>query len=256
VFALVMFTTASALCGAAWNIQSLIGFSVLQGVGGGMLTPVGTAMLYRAFPPEERARASSLLTMVSVLAPAIGPVLGGFLIDSASWRWIFYVNLPIGVFGVVFASLYLREHKEKTAGRFDGWGFALAGVGLAAVVYGLAEGPQRGWLSPIVIGSLALGVVAIVVLVVVELRVAFPMLDFRLLADRSFRRDERGRCQRRYGRVPRCRPHRFAAVRPGRGRRLVLARRRCRTDDAAPPGQGRQARRIERPRGGGRRLRN
>ena len=187
VFALIMFTTASALCGAAWNIQSLIAFRVLQGVGGGMLTPVGTAMLYRAFPPEERARASSLLTMVSVLAPAIGPVLGGFLIDSASWRWIFYVNLPIGVFGVVFASLYLREHQEKTAGRFDLWGFLLAGVGLAAVLYGLAEGPQRGWSSTIVIGSMVLGVIAILALVVVELRVAFPMLDFRLLADRSFR---------------------------------------------------------------------
>ena len=187
VFALIMFTVASALCGAAWNIQSLIAFRVLQGVGGGMLTPVGTAMLYRAFPPEERARASSLLSMVTVTAPAIGPVLGGLLVSRASWRWIFYVNVPIGVFGVIFSVLYLREHKERAAGGFDVWGFLLAGFGLAAVLYGLDEGPQRGWLSAVVVASLAIGVIALVTLVVVELRVAEPMLDFRLFKDRSFR---------------------------------------------------------------------
>src|SRR3712207_1751371 len=91
LFALLTFTLASALCGTAWSIESLIAFRVLQGVGGGLLVPVGTAMLYRAFPPIERPRASSLLAMVTVLAPAIGPILGGFLVEQASWRWIFYV---------------------------------------------------------------------------------------------------------------------------------------------------------------------
>ena len=88
LFALIVFTIGSALCGAAWNIQSLIGFRLLQGVGGGMVTPVGTSMLFRAFPPSERAHASAVLTIPTAIAPALGPVLGGWLVDNASWRWI------------------------------------------------------------------------------------------------------------------------------------------------------------------------
>lgn len=187
MFALTTFTLASALCGLAWNIQSLIFFRVLQGVGGGMLTPVGTAMLYRAFPPEERPRASSLLSMVTVLAPAVGPILGGLLVQKASWRWIFYVNLPVGVVALAFSVRYLREHKEPRPGGFDILGFVLSGTGLALVLYGLAEGPVRGWGSTIVVGTLIAGMCAFVALTVVELRTEIPMLDLRLLADRSFR---------------------------------------------------------------------
>jgi EmrB/QacA subfamily drug resistance transporter len=187
LLALATFTAASALCGLAWSIESLIAFRVLQGVGGGLLVPVGTAMLYRAFPPIERPRASSLLAMVTVLAPAIGPILGGVLVEKASWRWIFYVNLPLGVLGFAFAARYLREHTEARPGRFDLGGFVLSGTGLACILFGLAEGPVRGWTSSLVVASLSLGVVCFVLLVVLELRTEIPMLDIRLLADRSFR---------------------------------------------------------------------
>ncbi len=187
IFALFMFTLASGLCGAAWNIQSLIVFRVLQGVGGGMLTPVGTAMLYRAFPPVERPKASSLLAMVTVLAPAIGPILGGLLIEQASWRWIFYVNLPIGLIGLAFAAKYLVEHTEPTAGRFDLAGFLLSGIGLGSLLFGMAEGPVRGWTHPIVLLTIGGSIVCFAALVKVELSKEFPMLDLRLLADRSFR---------------------------------------------------------------------
>src|SRR3990172_6257709 len=98
--ALFVFTAASFLCGLAWDIESLIAFRVLQGVGGGMLTPVGTAMLFRAFPPHERALASAVLTIPIVVAPASGPVLGGYLVEYQSWRWIFLINIPIGVVGL------------------------------------------------------------------------------------------------------------------------------------------------------------
>jgi EmrB/QacA subfamily drug resistance transporter len=144
-------------------------------------------MLYRAYPPEERPRASSITSMVTVLAPAIGPVLGGFLVQKASWRWIFYVNLPVGVFGVIFSVVMLREHKEPTARNFDLAGFALSGAGLAMLLFGLAEGPVRGWSSTEVLLSLVGGAVTGVILVIVELRIDNPMLDLRLLADRSFR---------------------------------------------------------------------
>ena len=117
LFALAMFTLASALCGQAHSLHELVAFRVLQGVGGGMLTPVGTAMLFRAFPPIERAKASTVLIIPTVLAPALGPIVGGWLVTDVSWRWIFYVNLPVGVFGFVLGALYLREHREGTAGR-------------------------------------------------------------------------------------------------------------------------------------------
>src|SRR3954453_11330129 len=118
MLALALFTIGSALCGAAWGVESLIAFRVLQGVGGGMLPPVGPAMIFRAFPPNERAQASAVLTIPVAIAPTIGPILGGLLVDHASWRWIFYVNVPIGVVGFFFASLVLREHTEPTPGRF------------------------------------------------------------------------------------------------------------------------------------------
>src|SRR6266498_3654695 len=135
--ALFLFTSASLLCGLAWSIESLIAFRVLQGIGGGMLTPVGTAMLFRAFPPQERARASAILVLPAVLAPATGPVLGGYLVEYYSWHWIFLVNLPIGLVGLVIAALYLREQREAAPGRLDLPGFFLSAPSLALLVYAL-----------------------------------------------------------------------------------------------------------------------
>ena len=187
LFALFMFTLASALCGAAWSANSLTAFRVLQGVGGGMLAPVGTAMLFRAYPPNERARASAVLAIPTVLAPALGPVLGGVLVTHTSWRWIFLVNVPIGIAGLAFSAKYLQEHKEPRSGGFDVAGFVLSGTGLALVLFALAEGPLKGWRSPEVLLTGVFGVVAFALLVVVELRVAEPMLDLRLFGDRMFR---------------------------------------------------------------------
>ena len=111
LFALATFTIASMLCGQAQSLSELIFFRILQGVGGGMLTPVGTAMLFRVFPPQERARASTILIVPTVIAPALGPIVGGLLIDHLSWRWIFYVNFPIGLIGFLFGLFLLKESK-------------------------------------------------------------------------------------------------------------------------------------------------
>jgi len=187
VFALVVFTLGSALCGAAWNVESLVAFRLLQGVGGGMLTPVGTAMLFRAFPPQERAQASAVLTVPTAIAPALGPVLGGWLVDNASWRWIFYVNLPIGLAALLFTLLFIREHTEPKAGRFDLWGFLCSGGGLALALYALSLGPTSGWTSaPVLVSGIA-GIALFTLLVVVELRRPDPMLHLRLFGDRMFR---------------------------------------------------------------------
>jgi EmrB/QacA subfamily drug resistance transporter len=187
LFALAMFTVASALCGLAWSIESLIAFRVLQGVGGGMLTPVGTAMLFRAFPPIERAKASSVLAIPTVIAPALGPVLGGLLVTHASWQWIFLVNVPVGIVGFIFGLLYLEEHTEPRAGGFDLWGFVLSGAGLALILYALAQAPSAGWTSAEVVGTGTVGLTCFALLVVVELRIDEPMLHLRLYRDRLFR---------------------------------------------------------------------
>ncbi|HKG26580.1 MAG TPA: MDR family MFS transporter [Thermomicrobiales bacterium] len=187
ILALVAFTVGSALCGEAWSIGSLIAFRIIQGIGGGMLTPVGTAMLFRAFPPEERAKASSVLAIPVAIAPTIGPIIGGLLVDQASWRWIFRVNIPIGILGVILAVLYLREHTEPDAGRFDLPGFVLTGLGLPLVLYALSVAPHDGWTSTKVLATGLGGLALLAVMVVVELRVEQPMLALRLLADRMFR---------------------------------------------------------------------
>ena len=187
LFALVMFTACSALCGFSQSIGQLIAFRILQGVGGGMLTPVGAAMLFRAFPPAERARAATILMLPTITAPAIGPVLGGWLVTDVTWRAIFYINLPIGLLGFVFALMFLKEHREETAGRFDLWGFLFSGSGLALLLYALSRGPDDGWGATNVLITGISSIVLFGLLVAVELHSRAPMLDLRLFTNRLFR---------------------------------------------------------------------
>jgi EmrB/QacA subfamily drug resistance transporter len=185
--AMAMFIAGSALCGLSQSIGQLIAFRFLQGIGGGMMTPVGTAMLYRAFPVHERAKASAYLAVPTMIAPMVGPVLGGWLVTNADWRWVFYINLPVGLLGFLIALRFLREHREATAGRFDPWGFALSGLGLALVLYALSQAPSFGWTSPRVLGSGLTGLACFGLMVMIELAVPEPMLALRLFADRMFR---------------------------------------------------------------------
>lgn len=185
--ALALFTVASALCGLAPNLPTLIGFRVLQGIGGGALTPVGTAILYRTFPPIERVQVSRILNIPTVLAPASGPVIGGLLIDKLSWHWVFYVNVPIGVAVFLFGLLFLQEYREQTTKSFDIPGFLLVGIGLALTMYALSEGPSYGWTSIGILSSLSVGLLLVAVFVFVELRSTHPILNLRLFRNRVFR---------------------------------------------------------------------
>ncbi|QMU68125.1 MDR family MFS transporter [Streptacidiphilus sp. P02-A3a] len=185
--ALAVFTLASLLCGTAQTLDQLSLYRVAQGAGGGMLTPVGMTMLFRAFPQEERMRASRVLMIPTAVAPALGPVLGGWLVDSLSWHWVFIVNVPIGAAAMAFGLLNLPDFRTERAGRFDPAGFLLAAVGFGGVMYALAEGAGKGWGTPGIVGPAVVGAVALVALVVVELRLAEPMLDLRLFKDRLFR---------------------------------------------------------------------
>ena len=185
--AIAIFTVASALCGAAQNLPELVGFRVLQGVGGGLMTPVGMAMLFRVFPPAERVRASSILIVPTALAPALGPVLGGLFVTDLTWRWVFYVNVPIGIAAFVFGFIFLDDPREPHAGRFDLPGFLLAGAGLGLLMYGVSEGPVKGWRTAMVLSTVVVGAILLTALVVVEQRIREPMLDLSLYRDRLFR---------------------------------------------------------------------
>lgn len=187
LLALALFSLSSALCGLAANFPMLILFRVLQGLSGGALIPVGTAILYRTFPPAQRVQISRILILPTVIAPAVGPVLGGLLVDQLSWRWVFYVNVPIGIVAFFFGLLYLNEHREPEAGRFDVVGFLLAGAGLGLLMYALSEGATQGWTSPTILFSGLAGVVILASFVLIELRTSAPMIDLHLFGDRLFR---------------------------------------------------------------------
>ena len=184
---LAVFTIGSLACGFATSMGMLIGFRVLQGIGGGMLTPIGLSMLYRAFPPAERVRVAVVITIPTLLAPALGPILGGLLVGTGDegWRWIFWVNVPICAVVLLAGSKVLREYREPSAGRFDVPGFVLSGAGLALSLYALSEGPRVGWLATGTLLPGVIGLVLVVSFVFVELRVDHPMLDLRLLKNRA-----------------------------------------------------------------------
>jgi len=185
--ALVLFTGGSALCGQSHTLTELVVFRVVQGLGGGMLVPVGMAMMFRAFPPIERARAATITIIPTVIAPSLGPVLGGWLVTYQSWRWIFYVNLPVGALAFVIGVMFLQDYRDPDAGGFDPFGFIVSGLGLATLLFALSEGPERGWGSTSVLATGITGLVLLGAVAVVELRIKTPMLALRLYRERMFR---------------------------------------------------------------------
>ena len=185
--ALAVFTIASVLCGFALTLNQLVLYRILQGAGGGLLTPVGMALLFRTFPPAERVGVSRVLMYALVLGPALGPVLGGGILEVASWRWTFWVKVPISAAALFFGWRYLNdERNEEPAERFDLPGFISGGAGLGMLMYALLEGPDLGWSSPAVLGPGLAGVALLTFFVWHELRTRFPMVDLRLLGNRLF----------------------------------------------------------------------
>jgi EmrB/QacA subfamily drug resistance transporter len=185
--AIAVFTIASALCGLATSLGELVAFRLLQGVGGGMLAAVGMTMVLRSFPPAERVRALSVLTIATAIAPTIGPSLGGLLVTQLSWRWVFYVNVPVGVAACVFGAVFLHSTVTDRPRKFDIAGFLLSAAGLGLVMFGISQGPDLGWGSPPVLAAVMSGTVLLGALVVVELRSHAPIIDVRLFRDRLFR---------------------------------------------------------------------
>jgi EmrB/QacA subfamily drug resistance transporter len=183
VFALALFTLASALCGLAQSLPELIAARALQGVGGGLLTPTGTSMLYRAYPPDQRARVARTLMLPILIGPGAAPILGGVLTETLSWRWIFLINVPVGAVMCVFTYLFVVEHRPSPGGRLDVLGLVLSGLGLSLLLYAISEGSVLGWTSPAIIGTGIGGIVLLWLFVRESLHRPDPILRLRLLRE-------------------------------------------------------------------------
>ena len=184
---LVLFTLGSVLCGFAWSIDSLIVFRVLQGLGGGMLLPTGMIILARAAGPHRVGSVLSVIGVPMVLAPVFGPVIGGLLVESFGWRWIFFVNVPVGIVAVLLALRLLPSARAEKAGPLDWIGVALLSSGLPTLTFGLAEaGSGGGFTSGRALLPIAVGLGLTAAFVFHALRVERPLLDVRLYGNRAF----------------------------------------------------------------------
>jgi EmrB/QacA subfamily drug resistance transporter len=184
---LALFTAASLLCSMAPSLGWLIAFRALQAVGGSMLNPVAMSIITNTFTePRERARAIGVWGAVVGLSMALGPVLGGLLVDTLSWRAIFWVNVPIGIAAFVLAWRFVPESRAPHPRRVDPVGQILVFLVLAAVTYGIIEGPATGWTSPEIAGCFALSATALAVFIPYERRRAEPLLDLRFFRSVPF----------------------------------------------------------------------
>src|SRR3954454_14366275 len=183
-----LFGIGSALCGLAWSAESLIFFRVLQGFGGGMIMPVGMALLAQTAGAHRVGRVMSVIGVPMLLGPILGPVIGGVIVDSFLWRWIFYVNVPIAAVALLMARRLLHADAGRAdAGRLDWLGLGLLSPGLAGIVFGLSESESRGgFTDPLVWGPIAVGIVLVALFVRHAWRAERPLIDVRLFRDRVF----------------------------------------------------------------------
>ncbi len=185
--ALVIFTAASALCGLSESLRVLVAMRVLQGFGGAMMTPVGRLVLLRAFPRSELVTAMTYMTVPAVIGPALGPILGGLLTTYASWRWVFYVNIPIGAVGVLLALRFVEDTRADRQARFDVPGFLLCGAGLGLLQFAFESVGHPLLPTWAVSGLLAAGVLLLAAYVPYARNRPDAALDLSLFAIRTFR---------------------------------------------------------------------
>ena len=183
------FTLASLLCGLAPNLESLILFRIIQGATGGALQPLSQAVLLETFKPEERGRAMGFWGLGVVVAPIFGPVLGGWLTENYSWRWVFYINLPVGIVSLIMTRMYVFDpsYLRRVSNGIDYWGVGMLVVGIGALQFVLDKGQQEDWFaSTMIVTLLCVSAVTLVWLVVHELRSRNPIIDLHVFRDRTY----------------------------------------------------------------------
>ncbi len=174
---LVAFAAGSALCGLSWSLPSLIAFRILQAIPGGILPAITMTMVYRLVPKDRIGSAMGLYGIGVIAAPALGPTLGGYLVEYVDWRLIFYINVPVAVIGVVLALWMLPKFAQLPTYRFDFLGFITVAVGMVCLLLAFSEGASWGWSSYPIIGLLVTGVLSLALFVIIELEVDHPLLD-------------------------------------------------------------------------------
>jgi EmrB/QacA subfamily drug resistance transporter len=184
---LVVFTGASLACGLAPNGGFLIGARVVQGLGGALMNPATLSIITATFPPRERGRAIGIWAGVSAMALAIGPLVGGLLTEHVNWNWIFFINVPIGILGLITAPMFIEESRDESKEqRLDLPGLATSAVGLFSLTYAFIEANNYGWGSARILGAFAIAAIAIAVFVLLERHQRTPMLDLSLFRNRTF----------------------------------------------------------------------
>ncbi len=181
-----LFVAGSILCAFAPSLPFLVAFRVLQGLGGGMLAPLGIALLFGAFAEKERGIAFGLYGIPLVVAPASGPVLGGYFVEYLDWRYIFFINIPVGIAGIILGSYWLRENRRGIVARLDIPGVLLSSISFGTLLYAIQRGSIDGWTTTPVLILFSAGIVSFIAFVVVELRVKDPLLDLRLFLKRTY----------------------------------------------------------------------
>ncbi len=183
---LLMFSAASALCGLAWDLNSLVIFRIVQAIPGGILPVIALTMVYRIVPRDRLGAAMGLYGLGIVVAPAIGPTLGGYLVEYQDWPLIFFINVPIGLIGMVAAVLVLPRFPRQAGRRLDVLGFAAVASGFFSLLLAASEGTDWGWYSYRILGLITFGVLSLALFVVIELEVADPLLDLRVFRSGAF----------------------------------------------------------------------
>ncbi|HNB71162.1 MAG TPA: DHA2 family efflux MFS transporter permease subunit [Acidobacteriota bacterium] len=190
LFCILLFTGASFLCGAATSLEMLVFARILQGVGGGVLQPIAQAVMLESFPPAKRGVAMAVYGMGVIVAPIIGPTLGGWITDNYSWRWTFYINLPVGIVAILMVRRFLEDPpfiKNAPRVKIDYIGFGLLVVWLGALQILLDKGQEEDWFaSSLIVFLTVTAIIGLVAFVIHELRVENPIVNLRVLANRNF----------------------------------------------------------------------
>ncbi|MEO2257150.1 DHA2 family efflux MFS transporter permease subunit [Paenibacillus amylolyticus] len=187
LFTIAMFTLGSVLCSIAQSPEQLIIYRIIQGLGGGMVAPIGMAMVFRLAPPERRGSIMGMLGIPMLLAPALGPVLSGWFIESLSWHWIFLINLPIGIAAFILCIKFLPDTDRGRTPALDLLGIILAPIAFSMLAYGVSEG-GTSWTSATTLTGVIVGGVALILFIIVELRHQNPLLELRVFKSSDFSR--------------------------------------------------------------------
>jgi EmrB/QacA subfamily drug resistance transporter len=186
MIALAGFAAGSALCGLAWSLNSLIAFRVIQAIPGGLLPVVTLTMVYRIVPRQKIGTAMGMYGLGIVFAPAIGPTLGGYLVEYMSWRLVFYINIPVGVLGLIAAAIALPKFTRAPTRPFDVWGFITVATGLVALLLAFSEGQSWGWSSYRVLILIVGGALLLALFVTIELEVEHPLLNLQVFHSAAY----------------------------------------------------------------------